>query len=417
MEKIIIKGGNRLRGTIRVGGSKNAALPILGASLLCPGKTIIRDVPRLRDVEVMISLLEYLGARVSRVENTLSIDASAVRPLDVSEVLMRRMRASNLVLGPLLSRFGKVCISQPGGCDIGLRPMDLHLKAIRKLGAEVSEKKGFIRAAARRLRGIDIHFDLPSVGATENAMMAAVLAEGVTVLRNAAREPEIVDLQNFLNAMGARVTGAGSSEIRVEGVGELHSAEHKVIPDRIEAGTHMIAAAITGGEVEVTNVIPAHVEPVIAKLQECGVEVTEHKDSVRVVMQGRLQAADVKTLPYPGFPTDMQPQFVALCCLAEGTSVVTETVFENRFKHVPELRRMGADIRLEDRTAIVRGGAGLYGTHVQATDLRAGAALVLAGLAAENTTVVESPEHIDRGYEDLERKYRELGAEIRRETA
>lgn len=415
MERIIIKGGRRLKGTVRVGGSKNAALPILGAGLLCPGETVIRDVPRLRDVEVMISLLEYLGARVSRDKNTLRIDASAVRPREVSEELMRRMRASNLVLGPLLSRFGAVCISQPGGCDIGLRPMDLHLKAVRKLGAEVSEKKGFIRAVACRLRGADIHFDLPSVGATENAMMAAVLAEGVTVLRNAAREPEIVDLQDFLNAMGARITGAGSGDIRVEGVSELYPAEHRVIPDRIEAGTHMIAAAITGGEVEVTNVVTAHVEPVLAKLEECGVGVTQNRDRVLVAANGRLRAADVKTLPYPGFPTDMQPQFVALSCVAAGTGVITETVFENRFKHVSELRRMGADIRLEDRTAIVRGGSGLYGAHVEATDLRAGAALVLAGLAAENTTVIESPEHIDRGYEDLERKYRDLGAEIRRE--
>lgn len=416
MERIIIKGGRPLRGTVRVGGSKNAALPILGAGLLCPGETIIRDVPRLRDVEVMVSLLEYLGARVSRAENTLRINASAVRPRDVSEELMRRMRASNLVLGPLLSRFGTVCISQPGGCDIGLRPMDLHLKAIRKLGAGVREQKGFIRAAAPRLRGAEIHFDLPSVGATENAMMAAVLAEGVTILRNAAREPEIVDLQDFLNAMGARVTGAGSGEIRVRGVRRLHGAEHTVIPDRIEAGTHMIAAAMTGGEVEVANVVAAHVEPLLAKLEECGVRVTPGAGVIRIAVPRGLRAADVKTRPYPGFPTDMQPQFVALACLARGTAVITETVFENRFRHVPELQRMGADIRLEDRVAIVRGGTGLYGARVEATDLRAGAALVLAGLAAESTTIIESPQHIDRGYENLEGKYRDLGADIRRET-
>ncbi len=414
MGRIIIRGGNRLKGTIRVGGSKNAALPILGASLLCPGVTVIKDVPRLRDVDVMISLLEYLGARVSRDGHTLHIDGRDVHPLDVSEELMRRMRASNLVLGPLLGRFGRVCISQPGGCDIGSRPMDQHLKAIRKLGAAINDRRGFIQADTVGLVGTDIHLDVPSVGATENTMMAAVLAKGVTVIRNAAREPEICDLQSFLNGMGARVAGAGTSVIRIQGVAELHPVEHVVIPDRIEAGTHMIAAAITGGDLEITNVIPEHVEPVVAKLQECGVDVSETENSVRVAVNRELQCADVKTMPYPGFPTDMQPQFISLCCLARGTSVITETIFENRYKHVPELRRMGADIRIEDRTAIVRGVLSLSGTHVATTDLRAGAALVLAGLAAENTTVIESPEHIDRGYDNLEQKYRLVGAEIYR---
>ncbi|MBU4534020.1 MAG: UDP-N-acetylglucosamine 1-carboxyvinyltransferase [Eubacteriales bacterium] len=415
MGRIIIRGGNRLKGTIRVGGSKNAALPILGASLLCPGVTVIGDVPRLRDVDVMISLLEYLGARVSRNGHTLHIDGSNVRPLDVSEELMRRMRASNLVLGPLLSRFGRVCISYPGGCDIGSRPMDQHLKAIRKLGADIVEQRGFIRSTSKGLVGRDIQFDVPSVGATENTMMAAVLAKGTTVIRNAAREPEISDLATFLNGMGAMVSGAGSSVIRITGVSEMSPVEHVVIPDRIEAGTHMIAAAVTGGDLSIINVVPEHVEAIIAKLQECGVDVTETENSVRVVAGGELLGGDVKTMPYPGFPTDMQPQFVALCALARGTSIITETIFENRFKHVPELRRMGADIRIEDRTAIVRGVPALSGTHVATSDLRAGAALVLAGLAAENTTVVESPEHIDRGYEDLEHKYRSVGADIHRE--
>ncbi|MEW5761645.1 MAG: UDP-N-acetylglucosamine 1-carboxyvinyltransferase [Bacillota bacterium] len=412
MESFVIKGGYRLEGTTDVGGAKNAALPIMAATLLAAGESTIHGVPELRDIEMMGELLSYLGAHISRDAGVLTVEAAGIARVSVPESLMRRMRASNLVLGPLLARFGEVCISQPGGCNIGARPMDLHIRGLRALGAEITERAGFIMARATRLRGAEIHLDVPSVGATENLMMAAVLAEGTTVIRNAAKEPEIVDLQNFLNRLGARVKGAGTGVLRIEGVRTLHPTEHHVIPDRIEAGTHMVAAAITGGDVLVTNVIPEHVEPVIAKLREMGARVEVTDEGVRVRVSGRLKAIDLKTMPYPGFPTDMQPQFMALLTVAEGASIVTETIFENRFKHVPELARMGADIRIEGHTAIVRGVGRLTGAHVEASDLRAGAALILAGLAAENTTVVDRAAHIDRGYARLEEKYRLLGADI-----
>lgn len=417
MERIIIKGGNRLKGTIAVSGAKNAVLPILGASLLCGGESFIKNVPNLHDVGVMVELLEYLGAQIYRDDHCLRIDNNNVAPREIGEDLMRKMRASNLVLGPLLGRFGTVRISQPGGCNIGSRPMDLHLRGTRALGARIEERAGFLTAEAARLTGADIYLDVPSVGATENIMMAASLARGRTTLRNAAREPEIVDLQQYLNRMGAKISGAGTDVIRVEGVENLQPCRHTVIPDRIEAGTYLVAAAVTGGEVTVENIIPEHVEPVLAKLREAGAEFEAAGNAVQVKCPERLRAVDVKTLPYPGFPTDMQPQFVALLSLAEGTSTVTETIFENRFKHVPELRRLGADIRLEGNTVIVKGKRTLSGAVVEASDLRAGAALVLAGLAADNTTVVEQVEHIDRGYERLEEKLRNLGANIARERA
>lgn len=414
MDRFVIRGGNRLEGEVRVEGSKNAALPIMAATILCTGESVIRGVPDLRDIRMMADLLRRLGARVTWQESTLSIDTSNLTAVSVPETIMRRMRASNLVLGPLLARYGEVCISQPGGCNIGARPMDLHIRGLRALGASITERSGYITGKATRLVGTEIHLDVPSVGATENLMMAAVLAEGTTVIRNAAKEPEIVDLQNFVNRLGARVRGAGTGVIKIEGVRTLHPAEHHVIPDRIEAGTHMVAAAITRGDVLVTNVIPEHVEPVTAKLREMGAVVKIKDDGVRVRVDRRLKAVDVKTMPYPGFPTDMQPQMMALLTLADGASIVAETIFENRFKHVPELGRMGADIRVEGYTAIVRGVPRLTGACVEASDLRAGAALVLAGLAAENTTVVEQAEHIDRGYARLEEKYRLLGADITR---
>jgi UDP-N-acetylglucosamine 1-carboxyvinyltransferase len=414
MERIIIKGGNRLKGTIKVSGAKNAVLPILGASLLCGSESVIYNVPRLQDVEVMVELLAYLGARICREDHQLRIDTTRVEPREIGEDLMRRMRASNLVLGPLLGRFGSLVISQPGGCNIGSRPMDLHLRGIRALGAAIDEKAGYIRARAAGLTGADIHLDVPSVGATENIMMAASVARGTTILRNAAREPEIVDLQNYLNGMGARISGAGTDVIRIRGVDALHSCRYSVIPDRIEAGTYLVAAAITRGDVTVQNVIPEHVEPVLAKLREAGAELEIAGEAVRIHCSGRLKAVNVKTMPYPGFPTDMQPQIMALLSLAEGTSTVTENIFENRFKHVPELQRLGADIRIEGNTAIIKGRGALSGASVEASDLRAGAALVLAGLAAENTTVVEQPQHIDRGYERLEEKCQILGADITR---
>ncbi|MEW6064393.1 MAG: UDP-N-acetylglucosamine 1-carboxyvinyltransferase [Bacillota bacterium] len=412
MEKFVIVGGNRLKGSIKANGSKNATLPILAATLLSGGVCTIHQVPSLRDVFVMQELLAYLGAKVTFEGNTMMVDSTHVQSQEISEDLMRKMRASNLVLGPLLGRFGNVRISHPGGCNIGSRPMNLHFRGLSALGAKISEKFGYITAETSQLTGTVIHFDVPSVGATENLMMAGVLAEGTTVIRNAAKEPEIVDLQNFLNAMGAKIVGAGTDVIRIEGVKELGSVTHTVIPDRIEAGTHMIAGAVTQGDVTVTNVIPEHLDPVIYKLREAGVEVDVGDDWVRVQGTGQLKAVDIKTMPYPGFPTDMQSQMMALLTIAEGTSVITETIFENRFKHVPEFRRMGADIYLEGHTAVVKGVKRLTGACVEATDLRAGAALILAALAGEDGTVLSNIEHIDRGYERIEKKYNALGARI-----
>jgi len=414
VQKFVIVGGNRLKGTIRVSGSKNATLPILAASILNAGKSTIYEAPQLRDVSVMKDVLSYLGAKVISDRSTIEVDSSTIQSVEITEELMRRMRASNLVLGSLLGRFGRVKISYPGGCQIGSRPMNLHLKGLQALGAKIQEKFGYITAEAERLLGADIHLDLPSVGATENIIMTAILAEGVTVIRNAAKEPEIVDLQNYLNKMGARVKGAGTDTIKIEGVRhrELLPVVHTVIPDRIEAGTHMVAAAITGGEVTVTNVIPEHLEPLIAKLREAGISITAGDDQVRVQGPGRVRPVDLKTMHYPGFPTDMQPQMMALLSLAEGTSVISETIFENRFKHVAELRRMGADIKVEGQSAIIKGVGKLSGAYLEASDLRAGASLVLAALAAEDGTVLENVHHIDRGYERLEVKYNSLGARM-----
>lgn len=414
MEKFIVIGGKQLKGKIRVSGAKNATLPVLAASLLTAGCSDIYEAPRLRDVVVMKELLTYLGVKITCEGSMLRLDGINVRPQEISEELMRRMRASNLVMGALLGRFGCVRASYPGGCAIGSRPMDLHLKGFIALGAKIKEKHGYIVAEAKELRGSEIHLDFPSVGATENLMMAAVLAKGQTIIRNAAKEPEIVDLQNYLNGLGANVRGAGTDTIKIQGVERLGSTTHTVIPDRIEAGTHMVAAAITGGDVTVTNVIPEHIESVIAKLREAGVEIEVGEESVRVISDGQVRAVDLKTLPYPGFPTDMQAQLMVLMTVANGTSVISETVFENRFKHVDELRRMGADIKIEGRAAIVKGTPKLSGTFVQATDLRAGAALVLAGMVAEDATVIEDIWHIDRGYENIERKYAALGARIMR---
>lgn len=413
--RFVIKGPNRLQGTVEVSGSKNAVLPILAASLLCDGITVIKGVPRLKDVDVMCEVLRHLAAKSTWEGDSIQVDTAEIRLEEVSEQLMRRMRASCLVLGPLLARFGRAKISQPGGCNIGSRPIDLHLKGLRLLGAEIKERSGYIMAEARQLRGAEIHLDVPSVGATENLMMAAVFASGTTVIRNAAKEPEIVDLQNFLNRAGAKIRGAGTQTIRIDGVKGLCGPRgHRVIPDRIEGGTHIVAAALAGEAVLVQNVIPEHVEPLLAKLREAGVMFMIEGDAISVRREGELKAVDIRTMPYPGFPTDLQPLMCVFLTVAEGTSVVTETVFENRFKHVAELRRMGADIHIEGRTVIIRGVKRLSGAHVVAPDLRAGAALVLAGLISENTTVVDSIGHIDRGYENIERKYQGLGAMIER---
>lgn len=417
MARLEIVGGLRLEGEVEVSAAKNSILPIMAASLLTGEPCCLQEVPRLTDVATMEEVLRFLGARVSLTGRTLWLDASGVVPREVPPALMRRLRASNLVMGAILGRFKEVRVAYPGGCAIGSRPMDLHLKGFLALGAEIKEDHGFIEARATKLVGADIHLDFPSVGATENIMMAAVLAEGVTTIHNAAKEPEIVDLQNFLNRMGAQIKGAGSDVIRIHGVRSLKGAEYQVIPDRIEAGTHLVAAAITRGRLVVKNVIPEHLEALTAKLREAGVRVEPlgGRGVLLVEASGRIRGVDCKTLPYPGFPTDMQPQMMALLTTAEGTSVVTESIFESRFKHVDELRRMGAQIKVEGRVAVITGVPRLSGAVVEATDLRAAAALVLAGLAAENTTVLEGVEHLDRGYERLDLKYAALGAKISRE--
>lgn len=416
MERLLITGGTPLYGRVRVGGAKNAVLPILAACLLTDQVCQLEDVPQLADVRTMLMVLCRLGTEVAWAghSHTLVVRTSELETGEAPYDYVRQMRASILVMGPLLARLGYARLTLPGGCAIGSRPIDLHLKGFQALGAEVSWGPGQVEVSCQRLRGNTVYLDFPSVGATENIMLAATLAEGVTIIENAAEEPEIVDLALFLNEMGARISGAGTAVIKIEGVGKLQGARHTVIPDRIEAGTFLVAGAITGGEITVENVIVEHIKPVIAKLQEAGAEIRETEAGLVVKAQGRLRATDIKTLPYPGFPTDMQAQMMALLTLAEGTSMVTETVFENRFMHVVELRRMGAEIKVEGRTAVVRGVGQLLGTQVKATDLRAGAALVLAGLAARGETEVIHLHHIDRGYEGFTEKLQGLGAKIDR---
>jgi len=407
-----------LKGNVRVSGAKNSALPILAASLLGTEDIILEDVPALKDVGVMCQVLESLGAKVEKLgKNTIKINSKDINNYETKYELMSKMRASFLVMGPLLGRLGKTKNSLPGGCAIGTRPIDLHLKGFKVLGAEIDSDHGNIAAFAEDLVGDRIYLDFPSVGATENIMMAAVLAKGETTIDNAAMEPEIVDLANFLNKLGGDVRGAGTSTIRIKGVEKLTGGKHRIIPDRIEAGTFMVASAITGGDIIVENVITNHIKPVIAKLEEAGCEIIVNADTVRVKANGRCKAIDIKTMPYPGFPTDMQSQFMALMSVCEGTSVCIETVFENRFMHVDELKRMGADIKIDGRSAIIYGVDSLTSAPVKATDLRAGAALVLAGLISEGVTEVTNIDHIDRGYENIEEKLKSLGAKIERVKA
>ncbi|OIQ12448.1 UDP-N-acetylglucosamine 1-carboxyvinyltransferase [Neomoorella thermoacetica] len=414
MEVLVINGGQRLEGVVVVQGAKNAALPIMAATLLATGECRLQRVPRLQDVSVMAAVIRSLGMKVERRgEELLVAPESTVTP-EVPAELMRQLRASNLVMGPLLGRWHYFRVPYPGGCAIGSRPMDLHIKGLMAMGAEVTEKLGYIEARTTGLRGTSFYLDFPSVGATENLMMAAALAEGVTTLYNAAREPEIVDLQNFLNAMGARIRGAGRDTIRIEGVKELKGCDYKIIPDRIEAGTFLAAAAATGGDVLVQDCQPEHLMAVLAKLGEMGARIIIKKEAIRIQGPGRPRAVDCKTLPYPGFPTDMQPQFMALMSVADGTSIMVESIFENRFKHAAELRRLGADIKIEGRVAVINGVPGLSGSMVEASDLRAGAALVIAGLLAEGKTLVEGVHHLDRGYEQLEKRLGDLGADIQR---
>ncbi len=414
MEKLVIRGGKPLEGTVRVSGAKNAVLPIIVASMLGTTESVLTEIPKLDDVHTVCEVISSLGVHISQPEEgTLVIDASQLTSTAAPYDLVRRMRASFLVMGPLLARKGRAKISLPGGCSIGARPIDLHLKAFEAMGAVIHLENGDIEASVEGgLKGAQIYLDFPSVGATENVLMAASLAEGKTVLENAAEEPEIVDLATYLNSMGANIRGAGTNVIRIEGVKELYGATHAVIPDRIEAGTFMVGAAMTGGNVYVENALSEHLKPLVAKLKEVGATVEEDIDGIRVIGHKPLRPADIKTLPYPGFPTDMQAQFMALTTICEGTSVITETVFENRFMHVDEFKRMGAKIRIEGRSAIVEGVAKLKGADVNATDLRAGAALVLAGLVAEGKTKVGYLYHIDRGYDNLVQKLQRLGADI-----
>lgn len=416
MERLIVKGGNRLVGTVKTSGAKNAVLPIIAASILGTSPSRLDEIPALEDVRTICAVLKCLGIKVDASEpHTLKIDSREITSCEAPYELVRSMRASFLVMGPLLARKGYARISQPGGCAIGTRPIDLHLKGFEALGVKIEQGHGYIEASAPEgMTGANIYLDFPSVGATENIMMAAAMANGTTVLENPAEEPEIVDLANYLNQMGARVRGAGTNVITIEGVSELHGVQHSVIPDRIEAGTYMIAAAMTGGDVIIENVLPEHQKPLIAKLREAGALVEEDIDRIHVVGSGKLKAVDIKTLPYPGFPTDMQAQMMAMLSVAEGRSKITETVFENRFMHVVELNRMGANITTEGRSAVITGPAHLTGCTVRATDLRAGAAMILAGLVAEGATEICDIYHIDRGYEEIAAKLTRLGADIKR---
>jgi UDP-N-acetylglucosamine 1-carboxyvinyltransferase len=415
MDKLLIHGGTPLRGQIMLSGSKNASLPIMMASVLTDEPIVLHNVPRLRDVWTSLALLERLGVPSRWLDDhAVEIHAATIASHEAPYDLVKTMRASFLILGPLLARTGRARVSTPGGCAIGARPVNLHISGIRALGAKIQLRHGYVEARAEKLTGARIWLDAPSVGATENIMMAAVRARGRTLIENAAREPEVQDLANVLNSMGARINGAGSHVIEIEGVDRLHGTEHHVIPDRIEAGSLMIAAAITGGDVLIGAAPLEHMDAVIAKLHEAGVSVTPVEGGVHASRNGRLKPVEFRTLPYPGFPTDLQAQMMALLSQADGTSVVAETIFENRFMHAQELMRMGADIVMKGSTAIVRGPAKLSGAPVMATDLRASMSLVLAGLAAENTTELSRVYHLDRGYEALDRKLNALGARIER---
>jgi len=415
LEKLVIHGGKTLHGNVRVSSAKNAVLPIIVATLLPETPASIVDAPNLDDVFTICSVLESLGVKVKKEDNVLTFDSSLLNKTEASYELMSKMRASFLIMGPLLAKMGHAKIALPGGCMIGSRPIDLHLKAFEAMGAEINIGNGFVESyAPHGLKGTTIYLDFPSVGATENILMAAATAEGRTVIENAAKEPHIVDLANFLNSMGADIMGAGTDVIKVRGVQYLHGTTYSVIPDQIEAGTFMIAAAATHGDVLVKNVIPKHLEPITMKLRKIGVNIEEFDDSVRVWVDGPLVRTNVKTMPHPGFPTDMQPQITTLLTLAEGTSIITEGVWEQRFRYVDELRRMGADISVDGKVAVVEGTGKLTGAPVKACDLRAGAALIIAGLAAKGITEIEDIYHIERGYSCLDEKLRQVGADIQK---
>lgn len=415
MDKMVVRGGRQLNGQVATSGAKNSALKMLFASLLAEGRHTFHNVPELKDIESSADLLRSLGCNVERKGKTLTVDVNVPDTFEAHYDLVRKMRASILCLGPLLTKYGQAQVSLPGGCAIGSRPIDLHLAGMKAMGAEIELHQGYVHAKAKRLQGASILFEFPTVGGTENIMMAATLAEGVTVIENAAKEPEIVDLANYLNKMGAKIEGAGSSILRITGVDKLKPAEHVVIADRIEAGTLLIAGGITGGEVTVTDCVPSDLDALIHKMREAGFTIDTEKTSMTVRKCKGWKGVDVTTAPHPAFPTDLQAQFMALATVAEGTSVITETIFENRFMHVTELSRLGADITPKTRVAVVRGKpGGLEGAPVMATDLRASASLVLAGLVAKNETMINRIYHLDRGYEQLELKLGSLGADIER---
>jgi UDP-N-acetylglucosamine 1-carboxyvinyltransferase len=414
MDRIVIQGGRRLEGTVRISGSKNAALPMLFASLLTDGINTYSNVPGLRDIDSTLLLLSRLGVDSEAAAGTVRIDARGLNSQEAPYDLVRKMRASVLVLGPLLARMKRARVSLPGGCAIGARPINLHLKGLAALGAEITLEHGYVTASARQLRGAEVNFDIVTVTGTENIMMAASLAEGTTVLRNAAREPEVVALAEVLNRMGADIAGAGTPEITINGVDSLRPVSAEIIPDRIETGTFMVASALTRGNVTIADCEPQHVGATMDKLRQAGATVTVQGRTITVTGPDRIASVDIQTQPFPGFATDMQAQFMVLMCIADGVSTISETIFENRFIHVSELQRMGADIQVSGNTATVKGVARLSGAPVMATDLRASACLVLAGLVADNTTEVRRVYHLDRGYEALEEKFSELGADIRR---
>lgn len=419
MDKLVIQGGSRLHGEVTISGAKNAALPILCAALLAETPLKLSSVPKLKDVGTTIHLLEHMGVVVTRDADKVNLDASSIKILEAPYEMVKTMRASILVLGPLLARFGKARVSLPGGCAIGSRPVDLHIKGLQAMGAEIHIEHGYIEASAehlpnKRLQGARYYMDLVTVTGTENLMMAAALAQGTTVLENAAKEPEVVDMADCLIKMGAKIKGAGTDVITIEGVEKLNGAEHQVVCDRIEAGTYMVAAAMTGGEVKLLNVSTHLLDAVIEKLREAGATVTSEANTITVKSDGKLKSVNIRTAPHPAFPTDMQAQFMALNTIASGVSKVTETIFENRFMHVQEMQRLGADIDIDGNTALVKGVSELEGAVVMATDLRASASLVLAGLVAKGETIIERIYHLDRGYEDLEEKFNALGASVKR---
>jgi len=414
MDKLLIEGGARLSGEIAISGAKNAALPILCAALLTTEPVTFTNVPRLNDIATLLRLLEQMGVKVSREADVVTLDASGVDNPVASYEMVKTMRASILVLGPLVARFGEARVSLPGGCAIGARPVDQHIKGLQAMGADVKVEHGYVHAKVPKLKGARIFTDMVTVTGTENLMMAACLADGETVIENAAREPEVVDLANCLVAMGARISGAGGDVIRIQGVAALHSATHRVMPDRIETGTYLCAAAVTGGDVRLTGTSASYLDAVIDKLMDAGCEIVAERDAVRLKAPARLNAVSLRTAPYPAFPTDMQAQFMAINAVAEGTAVIRETIFENRFMHAVELQRLGADIKIDGNTAFVKGVASLQGATVMATDLRASASLIIAGLVAEGQTTIERIYHLDRGYEKLEEKLAALGARVSR---